>query len=120
MDDIRLFKLIPIDIRGKHEQPGVLIEQPVIQRPIHGQFQRPAAMSAFALNVKGQLLPLPQSPLHEGRRQRVLRSSAVEALTAAESDQMRRAINRHRVGPGDRPGFVSPEEEELMFQVVQD
>ena len=76
-------------------------------------------MSAFRFDDKREPF-VSQLPLHEGRRNRVNRSGRIDLLACAERDAMRRAVNRHRIGPRDRALLVPEDERHMLFQFVQD
>ena len=62
---------------------------------------RPTAVSAFGVNLAGKK-GASESPLHEGRRDRVGCSGGVYLLTGMEFDPMGSRIRRYRECPNDR------------------
>ena len=56
-----------------------------------------------------------QLPLHEGRRNRVDRSSRVPLLAGAKGNLMWRLSCGHGVGPGDRTMLVPEQEGHVLF-----
>ena len=61
----------------------------------------PAAVSAFGVNFTGKK-GFSESPLHEGRRNRVRCSGGVYFFTRMEFDSMGSPIRRHRECPSNR------------------
>ena len=54
-------------------------------------------------------------PLHEGRRDSVLRSGGVEALPAAKGEPVRSRLGCNRIGPGYRALLVANQEKKMPF-----
>ena len=52
-------------------------------------------------------------PLHEGRRDGVLRSGGVKAFSAAKGEPVRGRLDGNRVGPGHRALLVAYQEEKM-------
>jgi hypothetical protein len=59
-------------------------------------------------------------PFDEGRRYRVLRSGGVEALTGAEDQVVPGLVGGHREGPRDLRAVASDEEEQILFELLDD
>ena len=61
-----------------------------------------------------------KAPLHEGRSEGILRSSAEDALPGAELEPMRSAVAGDRESPTHIPVRVADQEKQALFQIVQD
>ena len=83
-----------------------------------GELHRTGTVAARGLKGYRERF-LPQLPLHEGRREGVLRSSRVELFARAESQAMRRRLHRDGIGPGDCAMLVPNQEEELLLQLLE-
>ena len=88
-------------------------------KPVRLDADGRAAMRAGARDVRSDPL-VAEPPLHEGRRDRVDRSSGVGALTRTEGDLVRRRFRGERVGPGDRAAGVPEDEGEAALQVIEE
>jgi len=117
-DDVGLAEGCPIH-RGKEE---VRIARAILGVPmqafVHLEAHGAPAVRAGGRDLDFQLL-ISEAPLHEGRNKGVLRSSTEDALAGAEAQAMRCAVGGHREGPGDGPGGVAHQEEEMLLQVVK-
>jgi hypothetical protein len=78
-----------------------------------------AALNAFAGDDEIQRF-VSKSPLHEGRRNRVNRSSDVYLLPTAKENPVRRRFGRHRVSPQHISQFITIEKRHACFKLVQD
>lgn len=103
MEDIWFGKPIPSHVRQEDQRLSGALPDREPQAAVHLEMQPPAAMLAARGNVDRQIF-VQQLSLHEGRRQRVLRSSAVQALAGAEAQDMGRGLN----GEGEGPDHLSP------------
>jgi hypothetical protein len=79
MNDVGFAEICPIDIRGKNEGPGFLLDKLKLNPAVHGDIYCAPTAGAGSLDVEGQSL-CPQTPLHEGRGNRILTSGAIESL----------------------------------------
>jgi hypothetical protein len=76
-------------------------------------------MGTDRIDLAGDIF-LSQLPLHEGRRNRVDRSSRVDLLAGVEPDAVRCRLSRHRISPNDLASLVAKEERHPFLQLVQD
>lgn len=83
------------------------------------QTDRNATVGAFGIDHRLQVLA-PQSPLHEGRRNRVDPSSSKEALTVIERDPMRGLFCGYRVSPIDVSSVPPVKERQPCVQLIED
>ena len=60
-----------------------------------------------------------QSPLHEGRCNRIFRSGCIQLLTRTEGQMVRRIVNGHRIRPGHRPLFISNQKKKIFLQLIK-
>ena len=74
----------------------------MVQFAVHFDPDRTAAVSAFGMNLTGEK-GAPESPLHEGRRNRVCGSGGVYFLARMEFDSMGSVIHRNRICPNHFP-----------------
>jgi hypothetical protein len=77
------------------------------------------AVTALCDQVRVELL-LPQLPLHEGRRKRVLRSGCVEDLSTAKPEAVRRGFGSHRERPRNRAVPVPDEKQKVSLEISQE
>ncbi len=90
----------------------------IVQIAVHFEMDRFATMRARRLDGKRQWL-FSQLPLHEGRRNRVYRSSRVRLFAGAKGDVMGRLVHGHGIRPGDRALLVSEQKGHVLLQLVQ-
>ena len=118
MDDVGFREVLPVDLRHEHERSGALIVSQFRGRAAGADAHRPAAVAARCLYRDRNLLSS-QSPLHEGRRQRVLRSGTVQPLAGVEGQAVGGRFHGDRVSPRDGALPVSNEKEEIALQLVE-
>jgi hypothetical protein len=80
VDNGALAETAPIDITLKYERMGIALVNSPAKLAIDGYVDLPAAMAALAVNVHDHITVM-KAPLHEGRSEGVLGSSAEDAIT---------------------------------------
>jgi len=116
VDDVRAFESLPIDIWLEEQRVGVCLSYLGIQLAVDRDVKCLAAVSTLGLEFNGKLLSS-EAPLHEGRSERVFRSSAMSAFSRTELQAMRRGLAGDGKCPADFARAVSNQEEEMAFQV---
>ena len=116
MDDIGAFECLPIDVRLKKQWFGVFFPHLGIQFAVHGNVKCLPAMGALGFEFYGKLLS-PEAPLHEGRSEGILRSSAMRAFSSAELQAMRCGLGGDRKCPADFSRFIPNQEKEMAFEL---
>ena len=116
MDDIGALESLPIDIRLKKQGLCVFFPHLGIQLAVHGNVKCLPAMGALGFEFYGKLFS-PEAPLHEGRSEGILRSSAVGTFSSAELQAMRRGLGGDRKCPADFSRFIPNQEKEMAFEL---
>ena len=106
VDDAGILHWVEIDQWDKDQRFGILFLYGEIQLAVYLHDHRLSTASAFCMNGHRQGA-FSKLPLHEGRRYRVDPSSCIGLLTAVESHPVRRAVDRHRIGPGNTFGATA-------------
>ena len=119
VDDRRIRKRFPIDCRFEDQGLRASLLDSVVELTVDDQNHRFAAVGAGGSDFDLEET-LPQVPLHEGRRYRVLSSSGVETFSGAEDEMVRRLIDGDREGPRDLRTVSANEEEEIRFEILHD
>jgi hypothetical protein len=73
-------------------------------------------MGTLGFEFNGKLFS-PQAPLHEGRSESIICSSAMSAFSSAEPQTMRRGLGGDRKRPTDLPSLIPNQEKEMAFKV---
>ncbi len=116
MDDVRAFESLPIDIGFEEQRVRVFFPDLRIQFAVDRNVERLAAVSALGFEFNGKLLSS-EAPLHEGRSERILRSSTVGALSGTELQAMRRGLAGDWKCPTDFSSVIANQEEEVAFEI---
>jgi hypothetical protein len=85
---------------------------------VHQDMQSVAAMRTRGHNFNLQSFAS-KAPFHEGRNKGVLRSSAEDLLSRAESQSMRRPLTGDRKGPVHIAAAVPHQKEQVLFEIVE-
>jgi hypothetical protein len=119
VDDRRVFESTPVDFWLEHQWVRPAFFDSVVQLTVNDQFDRftTVGTGALDLHLEGAL---PQMPLHEGRRYRVLRSGGVESLACAEDQMVSSFVRGHRKRPGHLRTVAANEEEQVLLEIFHD
>ncbi len=118
LDDVGIFQVTEIHVGDKDNRVTVRFRATAIHIAVDLQLHRTFAVGAFRVNPNDYLF-LPQLPLHEGRRERVHRSSGIQPLPRFEDDSVRGFFHGHRVGPDDLPLLVPAKKGQVFLQLAQ-
>lgn len=83
VDDVRALESCPIHFRLEQERFGFAFPYLRIQVTVDGHMKRLPTVGALRFELNGQLFSS-EAPLHEGRYESILSSSAIGAFSAAE------------------------------------
>ena len=73
-------------------------------------------MGALGFDFNGKLFSS-EAPLHEGRSESIICSSAMGAFSSAERQAMRRGLGGDRKCPTDLSSLIPNQEKEMAFEV---
>jgi hypothetical protein len=103
-----------------HEQPRIRSTFPYapLELLVHQDMQSVAAMRTRGHNFNLQSFAS-EAPFDEGRNKGVLRSSAEDLLSRAESQSMRRPLAGNGKGPAHIAAAVSHQKKQMFFEIVE-
>jgi len=116
---VRLSKSHPVDVGLEQKRGGLLLRDPHAAEAVHVEGEIAPGRGATRPDRRRQGF-VSEAPLHEGCRNRVLRSGGVEALPGGERHRMGRLVGGDGKGPMDVALPVSHEKEEVRFQFFED
>jgi hypothetical protein len=96
-----VLQFVKVNEGDKYQRVRRSFQNLVTKLAVQFDADRPAAVSAFGVNFTGKK-GVSESPLHEGRRNRVRRSGGVYFLAGMEFDSMGSPIRGYRECPSDR------------------
>lgn len=116
---MRLLEALPVDLGLEEKRGGALLAH--IDVALGGNEESELESGAGAPRPdRGRYRLVSEAPLHEGRRNRVLRSGGVDRLTRGQLELVRRPLARDGKRPAHPALFVSHEKESLDLELVQD
>ncbi len=114
---MRLRETSPIDLGLEEERRRAVFADLDVALVRHEERQIASGVSAPGADGAGYRL-VSEAPLHEGRRNRVLRSGGVSVLAGREQKPVRRLLARDGKRPAHPAVLVSHEKESLAFELI--
>jgi len=116
---MRLLEARPVDLGLEEERGGAFLADFDVAFEVN--FERQLSSGAGApCPDRGRYRLVSEAPLHEGCRNRVLRSGGVDRLTRGQLELVRRPLARDRKRPAYTALFVAHEKEPLDLELFQD
>ena len=105
-------------MRFENQRRGISVVDGGFQVAVQGNMHWFGAMAALGADFYGQGF-FAELPLHEGRRDGVLRSGRVDDLSGAELQLVRGRRGGDRISPEHRALWVAKQKEQILFQVIE-